>query len=78
MIVSPGATVANVTVSRVGGAGGTVSAAYATSGGTAVPGTDYTSVSGAVTFKSGRHKPDDIDSDPEEYRWAATRRFPCS
>ena len=42
-----------MTVLRAGGAGGTVSAAYATSGGTAVPGTDYTSVSGVVTFNPG-------------------------
>ena len=53
LTVSPGATVANVTVLRVGGIVGTVSAAYATSGGTAVPGTDYTSVSGVVTFSAG-------------------------
>ena len=38
MTVNAGATVANVTVLRVGGAGGTVSVAYATSGGTAVAG----------------------------------------
>ena len=42
-----------MTVVRVGGAGGTVSVAYATGGGTAVPGTDYTSESGVLTFGPG-------------------------
>ena len=51
--VFPGASSAEVTVLRVDGAGGTVSVAYATSGGNAVPGTDYTSVSGVVTFGPG-------------------------
>ena len=51
MSVNAGATVANLTVVRVGAASGTVSVAYATSGGTAVAGTDYTPVSGVVTFK---------------------------
>ena len=53
MNVNTGATVANVTVLRVGGAGGTVSVAYATGGGTAVPGSDYTSESGVLTFRPG-------------------------
>ena len=68
MIVSPGATVANVTVLRVGGTVGTVSAAYATSAGTAVPGTDYTSVSGVGDLQPRRHQRDDRGSDPEQYR----------
>ena len=46
--VFPGATSAEITVLRVAGEGGTVTVAYATSGGTlAVPGTDYTSGSRA-------------------------------
>jgi len=49
-IVPAGATVANVTVDRVGGAGGTVMVDYNTVPGTAVPGTDYTSESGMLTF----------------------------
>ena len=53
MTVNTGATVATVTVLRVGGVGGTVSVAYATGGGTAVPGTDYTSESGVLTFGPG-------------------------
>ena len=51
--VSPLASAANVTVLRVGGTAGTVSVAYATGGGTAVPGTDYTAVSGVLTFNPG-------------------------
>jgi hypothetical protein len=52
-IVSPGASVANIAVLRVGGVGGTVSVAYTTGGGTAVPGSDYTAVSGVLTFAPG-------------------------
>ena len=52
--VSAGATVANVTVLRVGGAGGTASVTYATSAGTAVAGTDYTTESGVLTFNPGQ------------------------
>ena len=53
MILNAGATEADVTVQRVGGAGGTVSVAYATGVGTAVPGTDYTPESGVLTFNPG-------------------------
>ena len=53
MTVNAGATVANLTVVRVGAATGTVSVAYSTSPGTAVAGTDYTPVTGFVTFNTG-------------------------
>ena len=53
MNVSAGPMAANVTVLRVGGVGGTVSAAYATSEGTAVTGMDYTLAPGVVTFLPG-------------------------
>jgi hypothetical protein len=44
---------ATVTITRVGGANGTVKVSYATSGGTATPGSDYTAVSGTLTFQNG-------------------------
>jgi hypothetical protein len=54
LTVSTAAGNGTVTVVRSGGSGGTVSVAYATSGGTAVPGTDYTPVSGMLTFQPGQ------------------------
>jgi hypothetical protein len=53
LTVNPTGGVANVTVDRVDGAGGTVSVSLATGGGSAVPGTDYTAVSQTVTFGPG-------------------------
>lgn len=44
---------ATITVSRTGGDFGTVSVNYATTGGTAAPGADYTSTSGTLTFADG-------------------------
>jgi subtilisin family serine protease len=44
---------ATVTVSRSGGSDGAVGATYATGGGTAAPGTDYTAVSGTLTWADG-------------------------
>ncbi len=41
---------AQITVNRVGGAVGTVTVNYATNGGSATPGTDYTPVSGTLKF----------------------------
>jgi uncharacterized delta-60 repeat protein len=43
-----------ITVTRVGGSDGTVTVNYATSNGTAVAGTDYTAVSGTLTFTAGQ------------------------
>jgi hypothetical protein len=51
--VNPGAGVVKVIVNRVGGVGGTVTVNFATGGGSAVPGTDYTPVSGILTFNPG-------------------------
>jgi hypothetical protein len=42
-----------VTVTRTGGVAGTVTVNYATGGGTATPGTDYTPASGTLTFANG-------------------------
>jgi hypothetical protein len=44
---------ASITVSRTGGSNGTVSVAYATGGGTAKAGTDYTATSGTLTWADG-------------------------
>jgi hypothetical protein len=54
LTVSTAVGSAMVTVIRTGGAGGTVSVAYATGGGTAVPGSDYTLVTGVLTFQPGQ------------------------
>ena len=43
----------NVTVTRTGGVTGAVTVNYATGGGTATPGTDYTPVSGTLSFADG-------------------------
>lgn len=50
---APGATVASVTVVRTGGKTGAVTVAYATGGGNARPGVDYTPVSGTLSFAPG-------------------------
>lgn len=42
-----------ITVNRINGSAGTASVSYATSAGTAIPGTDYTSTSGTLTFLTG-------------------------
>ena len=42
-----------ITVNRVGGASGTISVDYAANEGTAIPGVDYTPVSGTLTFAPG-------------------------
>ncbi len=42
-----------ITVNRINGSAGTASVSYATSAGTAIPGTDYTSTSGTLTFLNG-------------------------
>lgn len=47
-----GETVA-VTIQRVGGASGTATVSYGTTDGTAKSGTDYTGVSGTLTFRNG-------------------------
>jgi CSLREA domain-containing protein len=44
---------ANVTVTRTNGSAGAVSVNFATSGGTAIPGSDYTSKSGKLDFADG-------------------------
>jgi hypothetical protein len=54
LTVSTAAGNGTVTVVRSGGSGGTVTVAYATGGGTAVPGADYTPVSGVLTFQPGQ------------------------
>lgn len=46
--------VATITLTRSGGAQGNVSVAFATQGGTAVPGVNYTPVSGVVNFLEGQ------------------------
>jgi len=43
----------SVTVNRTGGSNGAISVAYATANGTAIAGTDYTSVSGTLNWASG-------------------------
>ena len=48
-----GAGVANVPVSLLPASGGTVTVEYATANGTALAGTDYTAVSGTLTFSAG-------------------------
>jgi len=51
---SENAPVATITLQRVGGTNGTVTVQYTTTnGGTAIAGTDYTPVSGTVTFADG-------------------------
>ena len=53
VIADPGATVANVTVLRVGVSGGRSRWPTPPAGAPPSPGTDYTSVSGVLTFKPG-------------------------
>ena len=50
---APGATSVPITVVRANGAAGTVSVTFATGGGTAKPGVDYTPVTGTLTFGPG-------------------------
>jgi hypothetical protein len=45
--------VATITVNRIGSTSGTISTTYSTGGGTATPGSDYTAVSGMLTFATG-------------------------
>ncbi len=49
-----------ITVERTGGSSGTVSVQYATGGGTAVPGTDYTTTTGTLTWVNGDTAPKQI------------------
>jgi hypothetical protein len=51
--IAPSTPTAALTVVRAGGAVGTVTVHYATAGGTARPGFDYTPVSGTLTFGPG-------------------------
>jgi plastocyanin len=44
-----------IQVNRTGGSGGAVATSYATGGGTAVPGTNYTSTSGTLNWADGDH-----------------------
>jgi|GEM_PF-1150560 len=53
--VSEAAGSVAVQVTRTGGSSGAVSVSYATGGGTAVPGTNYTSTSGTLTWAAGDH-----------------------
>lgn len=53
VVVQPGATSATLTVKRTAGKGGTVTVNYGTGGGTAVPGTDYTTTAGVLTLGPG-------------------------
>ena len=48
--VAENAGPATITVTRTGGSGGSISASYATSNGTATAGSDYTAASGTITF----------------------------
>ena len=51
--VSESAGSATIEVQRTGGSDGAVSVAYAVTGGTAVDGTDYQSVSGVLSWNDG-------------------------
>jgi hypothetical protein len=51
--VNEAAGTATITVTRSGGSDGAVSVSYATSGGTAAAGQDYTAVSGTLTWAAG-------------------------
>jgi hypothetical protein len=51
--VSQGSGTAAVTVSRAGGSAGAISVAYATSNGTAVGGTDFTTTGGTLNWAAG-------------------------
>src|SRR6202030_2779374 len=51
--VSENGGTATITVTRVGGTDGTATVQFATTSGTAVPGTDFTPVTGALVFGPG-------------------------
>src|SRR5262249_7683372 len=51
--VSESGGTATITVTRTGGSTGSVTVNYATSNGTATPGSDYTAASGPLTFAAG-------------------------
>ncbi len=53
VVNEPGAATAVVTVTRVGGTAGAVTVGYATDGGTATAGADYTATSGTLIFADG-------------------------
>src|SRR5262249_36265100 len=53
VVVSPSAGNAVITVNRVGGASGTVAVHYTTAALSAIPGVDFTPVSGTLTFAPG-------------------------
>ncbi|MBV8201743.1 MAG: fibronectin type III domain-containing protein [Acidobacteria bacterium] len=55
--VSEAAGSVAIQVNRTGGSSGAVAVNYATGGGTAVPGTNYTSTSGTLTWAAGDHSP---------------------
>jgi len=62
---------ATITVTRTGGTGGPVTVSYQTSGGTATPGSDYTTASGVLTFAAGQASrtftlPITLDGDDED------------
>lgn len=73
--VSPGATVASVQVSRVGGTAQSISVNYATSNGTATAGVDYTASSGTLTWAANDATPKTINVPIVANTGAASRTF---
>ena len=69
--VSQAAGTLTVTVDRVGGSNGAVSAAYSAVDGTAVAGTDYTAPTGALDWASG-------DTSPKTFSVAVSNKTPFS
>ena len=64
-----------ITVTRTGGSGGSISASYATSNGTATAGSDYTAASATITFGDGDSAPRPSRSLSRTKRpWNRTRR----
>lgn len=51
--INEGAGTATITVTRIDGSSGVVSVSYASAGGSATPGQDYTAVSGVLTWAAG-------------------------